>query len=79
MHKREARALGDFEHAELIKDYIEGKGGMAKTAEVHGVSSGTVHNHIKKHNKELKTSGECSMCRRVNSEHSKTRATRARA
>ena len=41
------------EHTELIKDYIEGKGGMAKIEEVHGVSSGTVHNHIRKHNKEL--------------------------
>lgn len=40
------------EHTELLKDYIKGKGGMAKIAEVHGISSGTVHNHIKKHNKE---------------------------
>jgi len=58
--------LGDFEHAELIKDYIEGKGSMAKIAEVHGVSSGTVHNHIKKRSKELEKNGECTFYRRVN-------------
>jgi len=71
--------LGDDEHAELIKDYVEGKGGMAKIAEVHGVSSGTVHNHVKKHNKEVGTSGECSMCRHAGSEFSKEVAKRPRA
>lgn len=71
--------LGDFEYAELIKDYIEGRGGMAKIAEVHGVSSGTVHNHIKKQNKELETRGNCPFCRRVDGEYSQIRATRGRA
>ena len=68
--------LGDFEHAELIKDYVEGKGGMAKIAEIHGVSSGTVHNHVKKHNKEVQTGGECSMCRRASSDFYKDVAKR---
>jgi predicted DNA-binding protein YlxM (UPF0122 family) len=49
---------------------------MVKIAEVHGVSSGTVHNHIKKHNKELAEHDECSLCRRVKGEYSQTRATR---
>jgi predicted DNA-binding protein YlxM (UPF0122 family) len=49
---------------------------MAKIAEVHGVSSGTVHNHIKKHNKELAEHDECSLCRRVKGEYSQTRETR---
>lgn len=68
--------LGDFEHAELIKDYIEGKGGMAKIAEAHGVSSGTVHNHIKKHNNEIEVSSECSMYKRVDNKYSKRSAFR---
>jgi len=73
------RTLGDHDHAELIKDYIEGKGGMAKIAGVHGVSSGTVHNHVKKHNKEVQTGGECSMCKRAGSEFSKDVAKRPSA
>ena len=65
------RTLGDHDHSELIRDYIEGKGGMGKIAEAHGLSGGTVHSHVKKHNKELDQQGECPMCRRAESEYSK--------
>jgi len=49
---------------------------MAAIAEAYGISSGTVFNHVKKHNKELKQQGECSLCRRVESEYYKTKAKR---
>jgi len=34
---------------------------MAKIAEIHGVSSGIVHSHIKKHNKELELCARASV------------------
>ena len=64
------------EHSELVRDYIEGRGGMAAIAEAYSISSGTVFNHVKKHNKELEQHGECSLCRRVGSEYSQTKAKR---
>ena len=72
------RTLGDHDHAEIIRDYIEGKGGMGKIADARGVSPGTVHSHIKKHNNELEAQGECSMCRRANSGYHKEKALRIR-
>ena len=81
-----AKAIKD-NNPDLTKLDADGLGGGVvdrlreqgfKIAEIHGVSSGTVHNHIKKHNKELETKGECSMCRRVNSEYFQTKSSRAR-
>lgn len=49
---------------------------MAAIAEAYGISPATVHNHVKKHNKELEQHGECSLCRRAKSEYYKTKAKR---
>jgi len=70
------QTLGDLEHNELVRDYIEGRGGMAAIAEAYNISSGTVFNHVKKHNKELEQQGECSLCKRVGSEYFQTKAKR---
>ena len=73
------QTLGDYEHSELVRDYVEGRGGMVAIAEAYGISPATVHNHVKKHNKELEQQGECSLCRRVESEYSQTEARRGAA
>ncbi len=71
--------LGDPEHAALIMDYLEIGVGMGKIGEAHSISAGTVHNHIKKHNKAVVQDGECPMCRRVDGSYYQTRATRGYA
>ena len=57
------KMLGDYEHAAIIEDYISDVGGMGKIAQAHGVSSGTVYNHLKRHNEMIEKQGECDMCR----------------
>jgi hypothetical protein len=68
--------VGDPEHAEMIRDYIEGKGGMGKIADAYGVSSGTVYNHVNFHNEDLEKIGECQRCMRAASQYSKAEAKR---
>jgi hypothetical protein len=68
--------LGDHEHIELIGDYLKDKLSMNKIAAKRTYSSGTVYNHINKHNKEVKQSGECSSCMRVGGEFADMLATR---
>jgi hypothetical protein len=71
-------ATGARAHAEMVTDYIEGKGSMVEIGRVHEVSNATVHNHTKSHNRDIHNAGECPRCRRVDSEYSKTWAKRPR-
>ena len=66
------KTLGDSKHAELVGDYIEGKGSMTEIGAAHGFSNATVHNHTKSHNRAIHSAGECPRCRRIDSEYSKT-------
>jgi len=59
------KQLGDPDHAAVIAEYMEGEGGMAAVAERLGISSGTVHRHIKIHNKAVRRFGVCEKCGRV--------------
>ena len=70
------KTLSGYQHAELVKDYIEGKGSMAEIDQAHGFSNATVHNHTKSHNRVLETAGECPRCRRIDSAYSKVYAKR---
>jgi len=70
------KTLGDFEHAELITLYCTNFGGMAKIAEKLEISSGTVYNHVKAHNRDVKRNGKCERCSRVGSEYAEQIARR---
>ena len=70
------KTLSDHKHAEIVSDYIEGKGSMIEIGNAHEVSNATVHNHTKSHNEALSTAGECPRCRRIDSEYSKVYAKR---
>lgn len=70
------RTLGDHEHAELITLYCTNFGGINKIAEKLEISSGTVHNHVKAHNRDVNSTGKCERCSRVDSEYATLRAER---
>jgi hypothetical protein len=61
------RTVGDKEHAEMIRLYVEEKLGINKIAEMLGRSSRTPLTQIQKHNKCVERSGFCAACRRVKS------------
>ena len=59
------KTVGDREHADIIKLYLNDDLGMSKIAEKLGRSSASVHSHIKRHNRAVRRSGFCAPCRRV--------------
>ncbi len=61
------KTVGDREHAEIIRLYVEEVSSIDKIAERLGRSSRTPHEHIKQHNKDFERSGFCPACRRVRS------------
>lgn len=71
LHKGEYRGtfrtVGDKEHAEMIRLYVEEGLSLEKIAAHFSRSSHTPLLHIKKHNKAVKRSGFCPVCRRVKS------------
>jgi hypothetical protein len=62
--------LGAFEHAEMIKTYIETKS-MNKTATATARSFKTVRNHLLEHNMGINQLGECQKCFNSKGEFSK--------
>jgi len=60
-----SRTVGDKEHAEIIRLYVEEALSFDKIAEHFGRSSRTPLLHIKKHNRAVQGSGFCQTCRRV--------------
>lgn len=70
------KTVGDLEHAEIIKLYVEEGLSMNKIAEQIGRSSKTPHKHIHRHNSKVEGAGFCPVCRRVKSELDKTLARR---
>jgi len=70
------KTLGDKEHAEIVKLYVEEGLSMSKIGEQLGRSSRTPHEHIKKHNRSVESSGFCPACRRVKSKLESTLAKR---
>ena len=61
------QTVGDHDHAEIIKLYVEEGLSMSKIGERLGRSSRTPHQHIKKHNRAVEASGFCPACRRIKS------------
>ena len=59
--------VGDKEHAEIIRCYIEEKLGIHKISKKMHRSTKTVWDHIKDHNRSVERSSFCPSCRRVSS------------
>lgn len=62
--------LGDFEHTQIIKKYLESKN-MNKIAKDIDRSFKTVYNHIQEHNNDVRDLHECEKCRNANAPFSK--------
>ena len=75
-YKGTYRTVGDLEHAEIIRLYIEEGLSMPKIAEALGRSSRTIQTHIHKHNRAVERSGFCPACRRARSPYEASLAIR---
>ncbi len=71
------KTVGDKEHAEIIRLYIEENIGTCEIAEKLKRSSRTPVLHINSHNEAVKRSGFCAACKRVESPYSHREAARA--
>ena len=63
------KTVGDKEHSEFVRLYIEEGLSVDRIAERLKRSSRTPHKHIKQHNKAVGRSGFCPACRRVKSKY----------
>jgi len=61
------KTIGDEEHAEIIRLYLDEGLSMARIAEELNRSSASVKMHIDRHNKSIEKMGYCPACRRVKS------------
>jgi len=63
------KTVGDKEHVEMVRLYVEEALGMTDIAEKLGRSSRTPHTHIHAHNQAVGRSGFCAACKRVGSKY----------
>ena len=63
------RTVGDKEHAEMIRLYIEEGLSYEKIAEQFSRSSRTPLLHVQRHNKAVERSGFCPVCKRIGSKY----------
>jgi predicted DNA-binding protein YlxM (UPF0122 family) len=63
------RTVSDPEHSEIIRLYIEEDLSYEKIAEQINRSSRTPHLHIQRHNREVKKTGFCLVCKRMNTKY----------
>jgi len=61
------KTVGDPEHAEIIRLYMDEGLSMNKIAEKLGRSSRVPYSHIHLHNSKVEGAGFCPNCRRVKS------------
>ena len=61
------KTVGDEEHAEIVRLYLEDKLSIHKISDRLKRSTKTVLDHLNSHNTAVKRSGFCPMCRRVRS------------
>lgn len=64
-HKGTFKTVGDKEHSEIMRLYIEERLGINKIAEILQRSSRTPLVQIQRHNQAVKRSGFCPVCRRI--------------
>jgi hypothetical protein len=64
-YKGTFKTVGDKEHAEMVRLYIEEGLGINKIAEILGRSSRTPLMQIQRHNRAVERNGFCPVCRRL--------------
>jgi hypothetical protein len=69
IEKGSYKTVGDKEHAEIIRVYVEENIGMVKVAEKLGRASRTASIHIDGHNSSVARTGFCPACKRVKSSY----------
>jgi len=75
-YKGTFRTVGDKEHAEMIRLYIEEGLGINKIDEMLGRSSRTPLVQIQRHNRAVERSGFCQACKRTKSNNESSIAKR---
>lgn len=68
-YKGTFRTVGDKEHAEIVRLYVEEGLGFNKIAEILGRSSLTPPTQIRKHKRAMERSGFCPACRRLRGQY----------
>ena len=63
------KTVGDREHSEIIRLYVEEGVGMKMIAEKLGRPTRTPMEHIHRHNNAVRRSGFCPACKRAGSSH----------
>jgi len=70
------KTVGDKEHSEIIRLYVDEGLGMKEMATRVGRSSGTIHSQIHKHNNAIEQTGRCPLCKRAGASHQNVLAIR---
>lgn len=70
------KTVGDREHAEIVRLYVEEGLSTDRIAEKLKRSTRTPHKHIKRHNRAVERSSFCPACRRVKSKYDGAMAVR---
>ena len=63
------KTVGDKEHVEIVRLYVEENLGYVQIGEKLGRSSRTPMNHVRFHNRNVQRSGFCPACKRVGSQY----------
>ncbi|RJS82061.1 hypothetical protein CW709_04095, partial [Candidatus Bathyarchaeota archaeon] len=63
------KTIGDEEHAEIIRLYLDEGLSMVRVAERLNRSSASIKRQIDLHNRAVERSGFCPACRRVKGKH----------
>ena len=70
------KTIGDEEHVEILRLYLNDKLSMGKIAGLKDRSPASVKNQLDKHNEAFKRVGFCSVCKRAGGAYFKDTATR---
>jgi len=66
------KTVGDKEHAEITRLYIEDSLGMKVIAQKLERSPATINSHLRAHNQAINRTGSCGKCRRTKSKYEST-------
>ena len=70
------RTIGDVEHTEILRPYVEEGLGTGRIAERLGRSTKNIHDHLLKHDRAVDRLSYCPLCRRAKSPHESVKARR---
>ena len=74
--QRTFKTIGDEEHVEILRLYLNDKLSMGKIASLKDRSPASVKNQLDKHNEAIKRVGFCSICKGAGGQYFRDQATR---